>query len=127
MAVGAAVSFEALQAGNENAAINHLDGARLRLVECKGNSLNVRPDHGSVDGRHNQHGKGPAFKPLLLVHVLVAGEKVVETFALQQRQQRAVFDATPLHADHGVNFMAGQGSGQLRRHVLIAQNLQRCT
>jgi hypothetical protein len=31
-----------------------------------------------------------------------------------------------LHADDGVNFMPGQGTRQLARHVLVKENLQGC-
>jgi hypothetical protein len=79
----------------------------------------MRPDHRPVDCRHNQHGKRAAFKPLLVLHVLVASEKYVKAFALDQVEQQAVFDTTPLHADDGVNIMLGQGPRQLARYVLI--------
>jgi len=86
--------------------------------------MNMRPDHRPVDCGHNQHGKRAAFKPLLVLHVLVAGKKHVKAFALDQVEQRTVFDAAPLHAEDGVNVMLGQGPRQLARYVLIKKHLQ---
>ena len=98
----------------------------LRLVKRNGDFVNMRPDYWPVDRRHNQHREGTAFKALLAFHILVTGQKNVKTFTLDQRQQRAVLDATPLHTDHGMNFMPGKGTRQLPRYVLIEQNLQGC-
>jgi hypothetical protein len=86
----------------------------------------MRPDHRPVDGGHNQHGKRTPLKPLLFVHVLVAGQKNVEALTLDQCQQCAVFDTASLHSDHSMNLMLGQGPRQLARYVLIKQNLQSC-
>ncbi len=85
--------------------------------------MNVQPDHWPVDGGHNQDGEGADFKPLLIFEVLVAGKKNVKTFLLKQLEKRTVFDAAPLHADDGMNFMPGEGTRQLVRYVLIKQNL----
>jgi len=87
--------------------------------------LNVPPDHRPVDRRHNQHRKGTAFNLLLLLHVLVAGEEGFKAFTFDQLEECAVFDATPLHANDGVNLMPGQEPRQRTRHVFIEQNLQR--
>ena len=86
----------------------------------------MRHDRGPVDRGHDEHGKRTAFEPLLVLHVLVAGEENVEAFTLDQRQQRAVFDAAPLHTDHRMNFMPGQRSGKLLGHVFVEQNFQDC-
>jgi len=88
--------------------------------------MNVGPDHRPVDRGHNQHGEPKAFKPLLVFHVLVAGQKNVEVVPFDQFQQRSVFDATPLHADNSMNVMPGEGPRQLVRHVLIEENFQGC-
>lgn len=42
---------------------------------------------------------------LLVFHVLIAGKKHVEAFSLDQLEQCAVFDTTPLHTGNGVNVM----------------------
>ena|ERR1039457_262225 len=81
----------------------------------------MRPDYRPVNRGHHQHGKRTAFKPLLFLHVLVAGRKNVEAFPLDQRRQCAVFDAAPLHTDNG-NLMPGQEPRQLGRHVLIERD-----
>lgn len=88
--------------------------------------MNLQPDHGPVDGGHNQDGEGASFKALLLFKVLVAGKKNVKAFLLDQLQERTVFDAAPLHADDGMNLMSREGTGQLVRYVLVKQNLQGC-
>jgi len=116
----------AVHTWNEHAAIDRLDRAGQRLVKGGGDRRDVRPDDRPVDRGHNQHGKRAAFKPLLFVHVLVAGQKNVETLPHDQRQQRAVFDSAPSHTDHGMNLMPGQGPRQLGGYVLIEQNLQSC-
>ena len=86
--------------------------------------MNIGLDHGPADRGHNQHSERTGFEALLVLHVLVAGEENVETFSLDQRQQRAVRNAAPLHADHRMNFMSLQRPGELMRHVFIEQNLQ---
>jgi hypothetical protein len=70
----------------------------LGLLACAfrtGNehAASSRPDHRPVDCGHNQDGKGKAFKPL------VASQKHVKAFALDQLEQRTVFDTALLHTD----------------------------
>jgi hypothetical protein len=45
----------------------------------------MRPDHWPVDRGHNQHGKRTVLDPLLVLHVLVAGQENVEALTLDQR------------------------------------------
>ena len=116
----------AFQTRDELAAINRFDRTGLRLVKGGGDFLSMRPDHRPVDRGHNEHRKRTAFKPLLFIHILVAGQKNVEAVALDQRQQRAVLDAAPLHADDGMNLMLGEGTRQLAWYVLVKQDLQGC-
>ena len=81
----AAVLFAwALGTWDERATINCRDRAGLRVVDGGGDFLDVRPDHGPVDRGHNQHGKRPALRPLLCVHVLVAGYENVKPLLLDQ-------------------------------------------
>ena len=64
-------------------------------------------------------------RPASFVHI-VTGEKNLKAFALDQREQRAVFDAAPFHADDRFNFMLRQEPYQLVWYVLVKQNLQGC-
>ena len=88
--------------------------------------LDMRSDYRPVNRGHNQHCEWAAHKALLVLHVLVAGKKHVKAFALYQREQRAVLDAAPLHADDRRNVITSQGTGQFARHVLIEKYLQGC-
>jgi Putative transposase len=89
--------------------------------------LHVRPNHGPVDGRHNQNGERTASQRLLILHMLIAGKEHLKRFALQEGQQRAVLDAAPSPADHGMNVMAGQQGHEFVRYVFVKKDLQeRC-
>jgi hypothetical protein len=46
--------------------------------------VNMRTDHRPVDRGHNERRKGAAFQALLGLDVLVAGQKHLKTFALNQ-------------------------------------------
>jgi len=67
----------------------------------------------TVPGRVFSTAKRTVFKPLLVWKFLVAGEENVEAFTLDERQQRAVFDAASMHTGHGMNFL-GQPPDGLR-------------
>ena len=116
----------AFQTWIEHATVNRFDRAGLRFFKGGGDFMNMRSDHRPVDCGHNQDCKRAAFKLLLILHVLIASKKYVKAFALDQLEQRAVFNTAPLHTDDAVNFMLGQGPRQLARYVLIEENLQGC-
>jgi len=63
----------AVQTCDEDAAINRLDRAWLRLVKGNRDFMYMRPDYRLVDRGHNQYREGTAFKALLAFHILVAG------------------------------------------------------
>ena len=88
--------------------------------------MNVQPDDGPVDRGHNQHRESAAVEALLRFHVLVACKKHVEALPLDQREQRAVFDAAPFHADDSLNIVLRQKAHQFAWHILVEENLQRC-
>jgi hypothetical protein len=92
---------------------------RPRGIQRRRNLVNMGPDHGPVDRGHNQDGKRTVSKPLLILHVLVAGEENVESFTLDQTQQLSILDAAPFHANHSMSFMPGQQPGKLLRYVLV--------
>ena len=110
--------------GNKHAAINRLDGAGMCFVEGFGDFVNVAPDDRPIDCGHDQDGKWTSFEPLLLAHVFVAGEENLKAFALDERQQFAIFYAAPLHTHDSMNFMPRQKQCQLSQYVLIEENLQ---
>lgn len=110
----------------EHAAIYRPNCSGSGSINGSGNRVNVGPDYRPIDGRHHQHSKRPILEPLLRFHVLVAGEKDLKSFTLDQREQRTVFDAAPFHADNRFNFMLWQKANQLTRNILIEQNLQSC-
>ena len=114
------------RARTERAAIDHADRAGSRRIERGGDFMNVRPDHRPVDRGQNQHGKGAALETLLRSYVLVAGKEHVEALALDQREERAVLDAAPLHADYSVNLVMRKKPRQLARYVLVKKHLQCC-
>ena len=58
--------------------------------------------------------------------LLVAGKKCLKTFAFDLREQRAIFDAAPLHADDGVNVMLREMRDEFARYVLIEKDLRCC-
>lgn len=113
-----------VHARNERAAFNCLYRARLRFLESRGGFMNVWSDDWPVDRRHDQHGKWAPFEPLLFLNVFVSDQKNVKPFALDQLQQRAVFEPAPFHTYDGMHLMLGQGTRQLARYVFIEQNLQ---
>jgi hypothetical protein len=69
----------------------------------------VRLDHRPIDCRHDQHRKGSPLKLLLVLHILVTGQKYVKAFAIDQLKKGPVFNSAPLHSDHSVYLMLGQG------------------
>lgn len=109
---------------NEHAAINRFERIWLRCIYRIGDFRNVRQDHRPIDCRHDQHRKGPPLKLLLVLHILVAGQKYMKAFAFDQLQKSPVFNSAPLHSDHGVYLMLGQGTRQPSLQILIEQNLQ---
>ena len=93
--------------GNERAAFNYLDYTAFRFVDGQGDRLNMRPDYRPVDRGQDQYCKWSVLEPLLLAHVLIAREKHVEPFSLNERERFPILDSAPLHADDSMNLMRG--------------------
>ncbi len=56
--------------------------------------------------------------------MFLSPEKDLKAFALDQLEQRSVFDAAPFHAGNRLNFVPGQKPRQLARHVLVEKYLK---